>query len=52
MNLSELKEQLRQLKEYHKEAWGLYGSELCPGDMLGKEKELEDLIKEYEKINK
>lgn len=46
--LEELKQELKELKEYHKSIWEDYGSELCAGGMIAKERELEDQINELE----
>ncbi len=39
-----LEQQLKDLKASNLGAWSTYGSELCAGDMLKQEKELEDKI--------
>ena len=44
--LEELEKRLENMKTYHKSVWNEYGSELCAGDMLRKEKEIMDEIKE------
>ena len=43
--LHKLVEELIKLKEYHSSAWNIYGSELCTGDMIRQEEELEKKIK-------
>lgn len=47
--LDELRDELKHMREYHMSSWNIYGSELCAGEMLRKEKELENKIKELEK---
>lgn len=50
--LEELKEELKNLKEYNRDSWMTYGSELCAGDMFYKESVLEDKIRKLtEEIN-
>lgn len=39
-----LEEELEKMKEYHKSLWYDYGSELCGGDMIRQEEELEKKI--------
>jgi hypothetical protein len=41
----QLEEELKILKEFHKDSWGQYGSELCAGDMIAQEEKLEEKIK-------
>ena len=43
--IEELEQELVELKEQHKSMWDTYGSELCAGDMIRKEEELENEIK-------
>lgn len=45
----QLEDELKKLREFHLSLWETYGSELCVGDMVGKEKKLQDLIKQEEK---
>lgn len=40
-----LEKALEDMKSSHRAAWYVYGSELCSGDMGGKEEELERKIK-------
>ena len=47
--LEKKKRKLRKLQKYHKSASENYGSELCAGDMIAKEKKLEKEIKKLEK---
>ena len=55
--IDELEKELADLKEHHKTAWDIYGSELCAGDMIAQEENLEKEItkrktkKEEEYIN-
>ena len=42
--IKELEKELEELKESNKSAWDTYGSELCAGDMIGREKALEKEI--------
>ena len=43
-----LRSELRSTEDFHRSAWEEYGSELCAGDMQGKEAELGKKIKEVE----
>ncbi len=43
--IEQLEKELEQLKAIHKSAAETYGSELCAGDMIRKEEELESQIK-------
>lgn len=52
MKLQELRKQLYEMKERHFEMWMRDGSELCAGDMLRQEKELENKIEERVRLNK
>jgi len=45
-SIEELEQELREMEESHKAAWDTYGSELCAGDMIGKEQALRDKITE------
>lgn len=47
--IDRLKIELSELRESNLESWKTYGSELCAGDMISKEKKLEDEIKNLEK---
>lgn len=49
-DLETLKKELRDMKEYHREIWKEYGSELCTGEMIRKEEEIEEVIQKI--INK
>ena len=40
-----LENALAEMKRNHSASWEVYGSELCAGDMIGKEAELERKIK-------
>lgn len=42
--LKELEDELEKLKIYHQFAWEIYGSELCPNEMIAKEQALEKEI--------
>lgn len=42
--IEELENELSELKKLQESLWNTYGSELCAGEMLRKEKELEDKI--------
>ena len=44
--IEQLEKELADLKEYHKSAWNTYGSEICAGDMIRQEEELEKEIDE------
>lgn len=46
--LNNIKCELSRMKDTHYYAANTYGSELCAGDMINKEKELEDKIITYE----
>ncbi len=41
-----LEQELEELEESNRSSWDMYGSELCAGDMIGKEQNLRDKIKE------
>ena len=43
--LEVLENELEELRESNKSSWDMWGSELCAGDMIGKERALEDQIK-------
>jgi len=43
-SIEELEKELQELKESNKASWDMYGSELCAGDMIGKERALEKEI--------
>jgi len=38
--ITELEQELEELKRQHEMAYSLYGSELCAGDMLAKEEKI------------
>jgi hypothetical protein len=42
--IEELEQELEELRESNKASWDTYGSELCAGDMIGKEQALEKEI--------
>ena len=42
--IREAEARLAQMREGHVDAWSIYGSELCAGDMLRQEHEIEDEI--------
>lgn len=44
--IEELEKELEELKSSNKASWEMYGSELCVGDMVGKEQALKDKIDE------
>lgn len=44
--IEELEKELEELKASNMASWEMYGSELCAGDMSGKERALEDKIDE------
>jgi len=44
LQLIELENELREMKDFHSSAWDTYGSELCAGDMIRQEKNLEEKI--------
>ena len=46
MELNKLESDLQRMKEYNTDIWCIYGSELCAGDMIKKEQEIENKIKE------
>lgn len=50
--LDNLKKALDNLKQNHRDCWDIYGSELCAGDMIRQEEELEKEIKKLEKEEK
>ena len=37
-------------ESYNESAWNRYGSELCAGDMIGRERYLASKIKEFKEI--
>jgi len=43
--IEELEKELAEMKEYHRSASNTYGSELCAGDMIRQEEELEKQIR-------
>lgn len=47
--IDSLKKELSELRQSNSESWNMYGSELCVGEMISKEKMLEDEIKFLEK---
>jgi len=47
--VEQLEKELKDLQEYHNSIWQTYGSELCAGEMLHKEKYLQDQINKLKK---
>lgn len=47
--LHKLEQKLANLKRSHQDSWDIYGGELCAGDMIRKEEELEKEIEELKK---
>jgi len=45
-----LEKALAGLKETHRSAWDIYGSELCAGEMIAQEEKLEKKIKALKKL--
>lgn len=43
--IEELEKELEDLKTSHRSQWDIYGSELCAGDMIRQEEELEKQIR-------
>jgi hypothetical protein len=47
--IEKLEQKLANMRAHHRDAWDMYGSELCAGEMIKKEeefqKEIEDLRK-------
>lgn len=50
VNIRELERRLKRIREGNAEAWKTYGSELSVGDMIAKEKDLENQILELKSI--
>lgn len=50
--INNLLDELSDLIESNKFSWDIYGSELCAGDMIGKEKALECKINELRNVSK
>jgi hypothetical protein len=50
--IEELEQELEQMKSFHRSAWETYGSELCAGDMLRQEDELQKKIQRSKEILK
>jgi hypothetical protein len=50
--IQELEKELTDLRKENLEAWKIYGSELCAGDMLSKEKNLEIQIENIKELVK
>ncbi len=48
--IEELEKKLLDMRSYHMSIWNEYGSELCAGDMIKQEKEIEDEIKELQSL--
>ena len=48
--IEELEKELEELKASNKAAWDMYGSELCAGDMLGKEAAIQKEIKRLKEL--
>jgi hypothetical protein len=47
--IEKLEQELAGLRKYHRDAWDMYGSELCAGDMTRKEERLEKQIVDLKK---
>ena len=45
-----LEKELTELKEYHESAWETYGSELCAGGMISKERALQEQIDKLKEL--
>jgi hypothetical protein len=50
--IKQLEKELKEMKESHKSLWDTYGSELCAGDMIRQEKELEKEILKLKTIKR
>lgn len=46
--IERLKKELDEVRRSNKSLWDIYGSELCAGDMINEEKQLEEQIKKLE----
>ena len=49
--IEKLEQDLVDLRSENLSAWNIYGSELCAGEMLKKERELEDKIEQLKLEN-
>lgn len=49
--IEQLRSELESMYKGHRAAWEHYGSELCAGEMLKKERKLLDQIRELENEN-
>jgi len=50
--IEELEKELEDLKTSHRSQWDTYGSELCAGDMIRQEEELEKEILKRKTVKK
>lgn len=51
-DIKNLLDKLKNLKESNKSSWNTYGSELCAGDMIRKENDIENQIKKLRNVSK
>ena len=51
-SIEELEKELEELKASNKASWDMYGSELCAGDMLGKEAAIQKEIQRLKVLQK
>ena len=51
-SIEELEKELEELKESNKSSWDMYGSELCAGDMIGRETALQKKIEKLKVLTK
>lgn len=42
--IRKLEKELAEMREFHADAWAMYGSELCSNEMIEKERALEQKI--------
>lgn len=47
--IDEASNELVEMKKSNADAWNMYGSELCAGDMLEKERKIENKINQLKK---
>ena len=50
--IEELEKRLEELKASNKASWDMYGSELCAGDMIGKERAIQKEIDRLKVLEK
>jgi len=50
-SVRKLERELEELRRSNESAWDTYGSELCAGDMIAKEKRLEEQIRQLKDGN-